>query len=147
AAPERAAQPSGDARADIWSLGACLYFLLTGRPPFPATSPAEFLQQLQSAEPLGVDQLRNDLPAPLADYVHRLLSRDAGLRPGNAEEIARFLAPYCQFGPAPVARPLPPNEVLLASETSTIPNAKLVAEPTDELPLAESLPHVEPLPL
>jgi serine/threonine protein kinase len=146
AAPERLTQPARDARADLWSLGACLYFMLSARPPFPASSAVESIQKLQNSEPLRVDQLRKDLPAPLAEFVHRLLSRDPGQRPDNAADVAQFLAPFSQYGAAPIARPIATAAVPLASETGTIPNAKPVPLLLDELPLAESLPHIEPLP-
>jgi serine/threonine protein kinase len=146
AAPERLPQPARDAKADLWSLGASLYFMLSGRPPFQATSTADALQQLQSSEPLRIDRLRIDLPAPLADFVHRLLSRDPGQRPSSAGDVAQFLVPFCQYGTARVARPFASAAVPLASETGTIPNAKPVPHSSDKLSLAEPLPYVEPLP-
>ncbi len=147
AAPERLTQSVRNSKSDIWSLGATMYFLLAARPPFPGSSAIDTLQQLQQGEPLRVDKLRNDVPVPLADFLHRMLSRDPGQRPESAGAIAQFLAPFCQVGAAPVARPIATPSVPLASETGTIPNARpIVAELVGELPLAEPLPHIEPLP-
>ena len=139
AAPERLTRSVRDASSDIWSLGASLYFLLAGRPPFPATSVVDSLQQLQQADPMRVDLLRNDVPPVLADFIQRMLSRDPMQRPERAGTVAEFVVPFCAFGPTPVARPIAPAGVPLASETGTIPNAKPVGN-------AEALPHVEPLP-
>lgn len=144
AAPERLTQPIRNVPADLWSLGASQYFLLGARPPFPATSPVDALQQLQTGEPIRIDKLRNDVPADLADFIHKLLSRDPSERPASAAVVAEFLSPYCQFGSAPVAKPVAAPGLPLASETATIPFAKAV--PTAEPPMAETLPHVEPLP-
>lgn len=146
AAPERLTRSVRDASADIWSLGACMYYLLTGRSPLPATSAVDAMQQLQSAEPVRIDRLRNDVPAPLADFLHRLLARDPAQRPASAAAVAEFLMPYCQFSPIPTAKPVKTAAVPLASETGTIPKAMRVVDDTEEMPLVEPLPHVEPLP-
>lgn len=146
AAPERLAQSARDAQADLWSLGACLYFMLSGRPPFSGASSADLLQQLQSAEPIKIDLLRSDVPAPLAEFVHRLLSRDPAKRPASAELVSLFLSPYCQYGPAPVAQPIAAAGIPLASETGTVAKAKSDSVPEAQFPFAEPLPHIEPLP-
>jgi eukaryotic-like serine/threonine-protein kinase len=145
AAPERLEQSARDTKSDLWSLGAFLYFLLSARSPFAGATTIEMLQQLQSAEPIRVDRLRNDVPVELADFVHILLSRDPNQRPVSAEEVARFLAPYCLPGPAPMALPIG-SAVPLASETGTHPAVKRAMIDLDSLPLAEELPQVEPLP-
>ena len=59
-APEQALDSHGvDARADIYSLGCTLYFLLTGHPPFPEGTIPQRLMAHQSGEPADIRKIRH----------------------------------------------------------------------------------------
>lgn len=82
---------SADTRSDIYSLGASLYHLASGRPPYRGPTPVEtILRVLQSPlEPLG--KLRPDLSAPLCELIHAMLRKSPAQRPQNAGELLRLI--------------------------------------------------------
>lgn len=81
AAPEQLQQSSVDFRADLYSLGATLHYMLSGVRP-----PADFKIPLAT--------LDGDVPAEIRDLVARLLSREVAQRPVDAASVVTALAPY-----------------------------------------------------
>jgi hypothetical protein len=75
-----------DARADLYSLGATLYYALTGRHPFPARTP-EHLVQLWSSPPLPPSAVVPGIPEALDSLVLQLLQMDPSHRPASAGEV------------------------------------------------------------
>jgi serine/threonine protein kinase len=90
-APEVVHHLSLDARTDLFSLGATLYYALTGRPPFAARAFSE-LREAWSHEPVPPGQLVAGIPSALDGLLFSLLSIDPARRPRSAFEVMQRLA-------------------------------------------------------
>jgi serine/threonine-protein kinase len=96
-APEQAVDAHRvDGRADIYSLGCTLYFLLAGRPPFSAESMAATLLRHQNEEVKPVRRLRDDVPKALDDVLLRMVAKAPEDRFASAAEVAEALAPFAR---------------------------------------------------
>lgn len=116
-APEQVTQSqSVDHRADIYSLGCTLFFLLTGRPPFGQGTLSERIAQHQSGQIPDVRQLRPDTPAELAEICQRMMAKDPQDRIQSAAEVAEELALW--LGNRVMAGGLAPAEEAAATHAS-----------------------------
>jgi len=80
-APEQAVDPrKADTRSDIYSLGATLYAMLAGRPPFDGETLAEILTKVLYESPTPVRVLRPEVSAETGYLVDRMMLRDPSLR-------------------------------------------------------------------
>lgn len=82
--------------ADVYSLGATLYALVTGRPPYDGPTGQSVLKAVLEAEPTPATRLRRDLPATVAAVVHKAMERDPGRRYGSALEFAEDIERHLQ---------------------------------------------------
>jgi serine/threonine protein kinase len=78
-----------DQRTDIYSLGATLYELSTGRPAFDADTPRAVLAQIVHAEPVPPRQLRRDLPRDLETIILKCMAKEPARRYATAQEPGR----------------------------------------------------------
>ena len=109
-APERANFQSGDQRSDIYSLGATLYKLLTGSHPFAGAQYDTLLKKLValSTKPVpSIQDRRSDVPAELADVVHRMLAKDPAERYQSCSELIDLIANVLRDVPVPPAQSRP----------------------------------------
>ncbi|MBV9488977.1 MAG: protein kinase, partial [Verrucomicrobia bacterium] len=84
ASPEQLEEGDLDVRSDIYSLGATLYYLVTGRPPFSGTVAQIMSQHL--LKPVPTEPLR-DYPAVFANLILSMMAKDRDKRPQNPAEL------------------------------------------------------------
>jgi serine/threonine protein kinase/tetratricopeptide (TPR) repeat protein len=99
--PEQLRGEQLDPRSDIFSFGALLYEMVTGRQPFAAESPASVLSAILTREPLPLARYAPDAPDELQRIVRKCLEKDRGQRYQSARELVIDLG-HLQRGSGPV---------------------------------------------
>ena len=86
--PEQARDPRGaDVRSDMYSLGCTLYFMLTGRPPFPEGTVLQKLLQHQGDAPSDPREFRPALPEEITRILGKMMAKDPRRRYQNPSEL------------------------------------------------------------
>lgn len=104
-APEQVANSHNvDVRADVYALGATLYFLLAGHPPFPTGTSSQKLIWHRTKDPTPIREIRPEVPAELGAIVMRMMAKDPLNRLQTPGEVADALTPFvpAKVGPPPV---------------------------------------------
>lgn len=101
--PEQASGAAIDHRSDLFSLGAVLYFMATGHPPFRADGALAVLHRICREEPRPVWQTNKDVPDDLSNLIDSLLEKKPGRRPASAADVSTrlsaLLSRFQQYGP------------------------------------------------
>jgi len=92
--PEQARGVAIDARSDIFSLGAILYEMVTGKRAFDAPNIDDLLTKLIKEEPLSVAELRPEAPPELVRIISKALAKDIEARYQTAGELRNDLAAF-----------------------------------------------------
>jgi serine/threonine protein kinase len=101
-APEQIAGGDATAASDLYSLGAVLYELLTGRPPFVFSSLADLAAQQADGAIVPVRDLEPTVPAELEAPVMHALAREPSFRPASAADFAHELRGLAEEPTRPV---------------------------------------------
>ncbi len=105
-APEQTRDPTNiDIRADIYALGCCLYFALTGKPPFPYGSVYDKVKSHRHEAPEPIRNKYPQVPEAFAAIVHRMLAKNPSDRYASAVEVESALASWREGTPLPLDTP------------------------------------------
>jgi serine/threonine protein kinase len=104
-APEQADDPrQADIRADIYSLGCTLYYLLAGHSPFPEGTSLEKLAAHRERVATPIGKLRDDLPAGLPQVIERMMAKGPGERYQTPADVAEALTRFAKKASPPRRR-------------------------------------------
>ncbi|SMP43794.1 Serine/threonine protein kinase [Neorhodopirellula lusitana] len=98
--PEQTLGETADERSDLFSLGAVLYEMATGMPPFQAPSALGVMQNIANVTPESPKSINAGITRPLSDLIMSLLSKKPEDRPESASAVATALASIVnEYGP------------------------------------------------
>ncbi|HEY3789780.1 MAG TPA: serine/threonine-protein kinase, partial [Urbifossiella sp.] len=160
-APEQAIDSSlVDSRADQYSLGGTLFFLLAGHPPFADDEMQRKLVRKQQSNPPSLAALRLDIPCGLAEVINRMLSRSASDRYATPQDSARALKPWAARGPefperffrpwrSPTDAPGPPTSSGNDPSPTPLPPTRVILRAQTERRIMppEAMPDTTPMPM
>lgn len=117
-----------DARSDLYALGCCLYFALTGKPPFPGGKTRDKVNAQRQQEPDPIQWRNPAIPDKFAGLIHKLLAKKPEDRYPSAAALKEDLLPWC-----------PPAEVRPVEREGDRTHQAAVAALTAAEPLPEVL--------
>jgi serine/threonine-protein kinase len=135
--PEQARAERVDHRTDIWSLGATLYTILAGVPPFNGATPNLVGAALLTEDFAPLATRRPDVPPPLDDLLRRCMTKNREQRMSSAREM---LAALRALQPMRTSSPSFPKDTVRMSSAPSWPNVPISSGAPISTPLKETVP-------
>jgi serine/threonine protein kinase len=134
-APEQFAHArTADPRADVWSLGIMLYWLLCGTTPFDAPTPMGIMSAILTRKPVGPSAHKSSVPRALDEICLKCITQEREGRYANAQELLRAITPHltrAMGGTTQDLKPAPPSFKNGPPSSVTEPRKKLSAPPRE----------------
>ncbi len=105
--PEQARGMTIDHRSDLYSLGAVLYAMATGRPPVRGDSTLAILRRVGEEQPIPVYEINETMPLWMEQLIHCFLEKKVESRISNASDSVELLRSALSHARAPGRNPLP----------------------------------------
>jgi serine/threonine protein kinase len=144
---------AADIRADVYSLGCTLYYLLMGKPPFRGDNLWDLVQAHFSMDAMPLNLARPEVPVELAALVGKMMAKDADKRFQTPGEVAKGLVPFFRGGGPSVRSPLLAEVSLLGQRADRLSSPGPLELPTPAetkeagLPLAPVVTLIEDRPV
>ena len=127
--PEQAAGEAANTQSDIYCLGATLFHLLAGQPPFTGQNIGMVLQQHIEKPPPDLREINSEVPDSLAEIITQMLAKSPAERFADANELMEIIETLNnEAGPA--AAPAPSASPTLTEQPT--PGTDLTAEPSED---------------
>ncbi len=136
--PEQVKGSAPDARSNIFSWGAILYELVTGKKASPADTAEALREAIQGSTPSAPVQARSKIPAVISQAIMKALSKDPAARQQCGRELVAELESY-RAAEKPAPRPQVAEPVMHAT-----PMAAIAAPPPSTIPVQAAVPVAEP---
>ena len=111
-APEQASGKPADARSDVYAVGAILYEMLSGKPPYEGDNFMEILHKKANGAPAALSTVRNDVPPALENVIMKAMAKEPEARQQSMEALEKELQNvatllFSNFAIAPLSEPDP----------------------------------------
>src|SRR5258706_1645487 len=137
-APEQAQGEAPSPASDVYSLGVVLYEVLSGTPPFTASTADELARLHVSARPIPIREYIPDIPSALEEIVMKVLSKEPAARYRTADQLGRVLQKFGTQANVPAQGPIPEVSKRLTAQ-------QLPAAPRMESASTRYVPPAPPL--